>query len=64
MRHLLLGLSLSAAFAPAAEPACAAHGTAVDFHDTPGLAAAAAKKEGKLVFVLHVSGDFEDPRFT
>ena len=23
-----------------------------------------AKKEEKLVFVLHVSGNFEDPRFT
>ena len=27
-------------------------------------AAARAKKEQKLVFVLHVSGNFEDPRFT
>ena len=25
---------------------------------------AKAKKEQKLVFVLHVSGNFEDPRFT
>ena len=32
--------------------------------DTPKEAAALAKKEGKLVFVLHVSGNFEDPRFT
>jgi hypothetical protein len=32
--------------------------------DTPSEAAAQAKKEGKLVFVLHVSGNFEDPRFT
>jgi hypothetical protein len=45
-------------------PTCAAHGTAVDFHDSPALAAKAAKKDGKLVLVLHVSGHFEDPRFT
>jgi hypothetical protein len=46
------------------KPACSAHGTAIDFVDTPSLAAKQAKKEGKLVFVLHVSGNFEDPRFT
>jgi hypothetical protein len=40
------------------------HGTQVTFVDTPKEAAAQAKKEQKLVFVLHVSGNFEDPRFT
>jgi hypothetical protein len=40
------------------------HGTKVEFVDTPKEAAAQAKKEQKLVFVLHVSGNFEDPRFT
>jgi len=40
------------------------HGTSVDFVDTPREAAALAEKQGKLVFVLHVSGNFEDPRFT
>ena len=44
-----------------AEGAC---GTAVDFMDSPKEAAALAKKEEKLVFILHVSGNFEDPRFT
>jgi hypothetical protein len=39
-------------------------GTAIDFFDSPSEAAREAKKEGKLVFVLHVSGMFEDPRFT
>ncbi len=39
-------------------------GTKVDFVDLPKEAAALAKKEEKLVFVLHVSGNFEDPRFT
>ena len=41
-----------------------AHGTTIDFVDTPSVAAKQAKKSGKLVFVLHVSGHFEDPRFT
>jgi hypothetical protein len=39
-------------------------GTTIDFVDTPKEAAALAKKQEKLVFVLHVSGNFEDPRFT
>ena len=46
------------------EAACGSHGTTIDFVDTPAQAAKQAKKEGKLVFVLHVSGNFEDPRFT
>jgi hypothetical protein len=50
---------------PAAEaeaPSC--HGTAINFVDTPSEAAKQAKKEEKLVFVLHVSGQFEDPSIT
>ena len=39
-------------------------GTSIEFLDSPQDAAKAAKKDGKLVFVLHVSGHFEDPRFT
>jgi len=50
--------------AQAEKPACGSHGTSIDFVDTPNDAAKQAKKEGKLVFVLHVSGHFEDPRFT
>ena len=46
------------------EGACGSHGTRVEFVDTPREAAQIAKKEQKLVFVLHVSGNFEDPRFT
>ncbi len=49
---------------PEDKPACGSHGTAIDFVATPSEAAKQAKKEGKLVFVLHVSGHFEDPRFT
>jgi hypothetical protein len=39
------------------------HSTAIEFVDTPPEAAKIAGKEGKLVFVLHVSGHLEDPRF-
>jgi hypothetical protein len=40
------------------------YGTSIEFEETPKDAAVRAKKEEKLVFVLHVSGNFEDPRFT
>jgi hypothetical protein len=43
-------------------PSC--HGTAVNFVATPSEAAQQAKKDEKLVFVLHVSGQFEDPSIT
>ena len=53
------------AAAPAAPAAtCGNHGTSVAFVNTPREAAARAKAEQKLVFVLHVSGHFEDPQFT
>src|SRR5918911_787081 len=45
------------------EGGCGSHGTAVEFVDTPQEAAEIARKEQKLVLVLHVSGHFEDPRF-
>lgn len=44
--------------------ACGNHGTTVEFVESPSAAARQALKEEKLVFVLHVSGHFEDPRFT
>jgi hypothetical protein len=65
-----LGLAALAGLAQAApdkqktEGTCGAFGTTVEFVDTPSAAARQAKKEQKLVFVLHVSGNFEDPRFT
>ena len=74
MRHLwklALGLCLTAFLATASaeptkadKPACGSHGTTIEFVDTPNDAAKQARKEEKLVFVLHVSGHFEDPRFT
>jgi hypothetical protein len=48
----------------AKEHSCGSFGTKVEFVDTPSEAAKIAKKQEKLVFVLHVSGNFEDPRFT
>jgi hypothetical protein len=39
-------------------------GTSIDFFDSPKEAAKQALKDQKLVLVLHVSGAFEDPRFT
>lgn len=46
------------------KPPTACHGTTVEFVDSPVEAAQLAKKEKKLVLVLHVSGYFEDPNFT
>ena len=62
-RRMFLGAAAFLALAPVAwaEGSC---GTSIEFVDTPKEAAALAKKEQKLVFVLHVSGHFEDPRFT
>ena len=42
----------------------ASHGTAVEFVETPVVAAKLAAQQKKLVMVLHVSGYFEDPDFT
>ena len=74
MRRLLfctaVGLGLAAWAGPPVrandkpDGACATFGTSVEFVSTPSEAAEIAKKEQKLVFVLHVSGNFEDPRFT
>ena len=41
-----------------------AYGTSVVWSGSPSEAAAKAKADEKLVFVLHVSGHFEDPKFT
>ena len=46
------------------EPSCQKLGTSVDFVDSPTQAAALALKEQKLLFVLHVAGNFEDDKFT
>jgi hypothetical protein len=48
----------------AAAPTCGEYGTSVHFEKSPSAAATRALKEEKLVFVLHISGHFEDPDFT
>jgi hypothetical protein len=50
--------------APARTPGCQQCGTAVDFYDSPAIANKNALKDDKLVFVLHVAGNFEEPGFT
>ncbi|MSR30844.1 MAG: hypothetical protein EXR99_04985 [Gemmataceae bacterium] len=61
---ILAGAILLGNYQPAQAEGCSGHGTTINFYDTPKEAAKVAKKEEKLVFVLHVSGNFEDPRFT
>jgi hypothetical protein len=43
---------------------CDTYGTSVNFMRSPAAAARKAAKEDKLLFTLHVSGNFEDPKFT
>ena len=38
--------------------------TALTWAKSPGEASEQARQEGKLVFLIHVSGNFEDPGFT
>ena len=61
---LALGSLTAAGPGPAKEGSCGSYGTRVEFVSTPSEAARQAKKEQKLVFVLHVSGHFEDPTLT
>jgi hypothetical protein len=44
--------------------ACETYGTKVQFLSNPVDAARRARHEDRLVFLLHVSGNFEDARFT
>jgi hypothetical protein len=68
--RLLAASFVAVGLAPAAragtEPAatCGTYGTSVHFEATPSAAAQRALKEEKLVFVLHVSGHFEESEFT
>ncbi len=75
MRNALLSIVASlalAASAPAQEaaaPHCKtcgqeSYGTAIEWAGSPSEAATRAKEAKKLVFVLHVSGYFEDANFT
>jgi hypothetical protein len=69
MPAVLSAVLACAAISGYAQPVSAAecngdYGTEVDFVDSPAEAAKQALKQEKLVFVLHVSGDFENPEFT
>ena len=48
----------------AEESTCGEYGTSVIFADSAAEAAEQALKEEKLVFVLHVSGLFEESNYT
>ncbi len=50
--------------APGKEVCTGDYGTRVTFEKTPNDAARAAKKQEKLVMILHISGHFEDPNLT
>jgi hypothetical protein len=43
---------------------CKTYDTRIRFYPDIVRAKEAAKKEKKLLFVLHISGDFDDPGFT
>jgi hypothetical protein len=50
--------------APGAAPPRGKYGTQVDFVDDPAAAAKKAAKDDKLLFILHIAGNFEDSGFT
>ena len=65
MNRVLMTLTAVAlCAAPAGAGEACGHGTKLDFVGSPKEAASIAKKEQKLVLVLHVSGYFEDPGLT
>jgi hypothetical protein len=67
MNRALFALAAAAFAAPAAQAddgTTCGYGTTIHFVDTPREAAALARKQEKLVLVLHVSGHFEDPSLT
>ena len=50
---------------PADEEGCGnRHGTAIEWEESIEAAAKAARDDGKLLLVLHVSGVFSDPALT
>ncbi len=66
---IVLALAASIAGAQEKAPGCKdcgqeSFGTSIVWSGSPSEAAQKAKDEQKLVFVLHVSGYFEDPKFT
>ncbi|QJW96587.1 hypothetical protein [Frigoriglobus tundricola] len=64
MRYVLFAAAVGLLAPPLGAAETCGFGTKLDFVDSPKGAAAIAKKEQKLVLVLHVSGHFEDPGLT
>ena len=71
MKTMTLSFAAAMALSLAAQdsPKCRScgnekYGTTIEWEGSPAQAARRAEKEEKLVFVLHVSGYFEDPKFT
>ena len=70
MRYLLPAALIAFSAIPAfaidlpTKTTCARHGTTIDFVDSPKEAAAQAKKDEKLVLILHISGHFENASLT
>jgi hypothetical protein len=65
MNRVLMTLTaIALSVAPLGAAETCGYGTKLDFVDNPKQAATIAKKEQKLVMVLHVSGHFEDPGLT
>lgn len=60
----MLGLPLAAQDENCTSCGNQKYGTSVEWTGTPSEAAKIAREKEKLVFVLHVSGHFEDPKFT
>ena len=58
------GILACALAAQAAEEPCGKLGTTLEWEESIAAAAAKAHKDGKLVLVLHVSGEFDDPALT
>jgi len=56
--------AFACSFATAGEEVCGEYGTSVIFADSPADAAKQALKDEKLLFILHVSGLFDDSDFT
>ncbi len=63
MVHVMAAI-LALALPTEGEVCGARHGTAFEWEDSIEAASKAARKENKLVLVLHVSGVFSDPALT
>jgi hypothetical protein len=49
---------------PGAQDGCQTYGTKVQFHKDPATAMIEARTSKRMLFVLHISGHFDDPGFT